>query len=217
MYGDWNKIFKGKINSDIIILGSSRAKVQIDPEIIESITGLSCHNFGIMAARVFLEKSILKAFLNHNSSPKFIIKNIDPFSLIKEDNIVNKETFLPYLSKTEMQSLKNIDNKIWLEQILPLYKYRGYRGTIVTGIRSYFDIIDAPELKTHKGYSPVSNKWEDEFEEITAANRNIIPVVELLKPGFEYLKELAVECKINNIELILVHMPLYIDLNGSSL
>lgn len=213
MYGDRNKIFSGQINADIIILGSSRAKVQVDPRIIESVTGFSCYNFGIMASRVFLEKFIWKAFLNHNRPPKIVIKNIDYFSLKSEGNIVYKETFLPYLSEPEAEILKEIDDKIWVEQIIPIYRYRGNREVVFTGLKSFFGIISEPTLYHYNGYSAVSNKWSEEFEEINTANMQIIPVAEELKYGFDYLKKLINDCITNNIQLVLVHMPMYIDLN----
>lgn len=216
-YGDQNKIFNGQINADVVILGSSRAKVQVDPQIIDSVTGFSCYNFGIMASRVFLEKFIWEAFLNHNRPPKIVIKNIDYFSLKSEGNIVYKETFLPYLSEPEAEILKEIDNKIWVEQIIPIYKYRGYRETVFTGIKSFFEFISKPTLYNYKGYSAVDNKWSDEFEKINTTNMKIIPVIKELKYGFDYLKKLINDCTKNNIQLILVHMPMYIDLNQSQI
>ena len=38
-YAEWNEIYDGALNSKLLILGSSRAWHQIDPQIIDSV----CH------------------------------------------------------------------------------------------------------------------------------------------------------------------------------
>jgi hypothetical protein len=101
-YRDWNKIFQGKINSDIIILGSSRARGQYDPKIIENETGLKCYNLGVGAGKIAFEEARWESLLKYNSPPKFLIKNVDIFSSRFEKNIVFKEQCLPYLSEPTM-------------------------------------------------------------------------------------------------------------------
>ena len=49
--GDWNKIFEGDINDEVIILGSSRAVDHLDPRIFEHTVKMTCYNLGIIGKR----------------------------------------------------------------------------------------------------------------------------------------------------------------------
>ena len=46
-YSVWNDLFEGKIDSEIVIYGSSRAWVHINPELLENSFGRSSYNLGI--------------------------------------------------------------------------------------------------------------------------------------------------------------------------
>ena len=46
-FGVWNKIIEGKIDADILIAGSSRARSHYDPRIIQEKTGRSAFNIGL--------------------------------------------------------------------------------------------------------------------------------------------------------------------------
>lgn len=44
---DWNRIYGGKIDADIIINGNSKAYHHISPKIIDSVTRLNSYNLGL--------------------------------------------------------------------------------------------------------------------------------------------------------------------------
>lgn len=48
-YEVWNDIYNGKIDCDIAIYGSSRAWLQIDPEIIKDVLERDTYNFKLMS------------------------------------------------------------------------------------------------------------------------------------------------------------------------
>jgi hypothetical protein len=47
VYIDWNKIYDGEIDANLIINGSSISEVQISPIILDSILNVSSYNFGM--------------------------------------------------------------------------------------------------------------------------------------------------------------------------
>jgi hypothetical protein len=49
IFGDWNNILEGQLNSDLIVLGSTRGYVSYDPRILQKTTGLTSHNLSINA------------------------------------------------------------------------------------------------------------------------------------------------------------------------
>ena len=92
-FREWNKILHGKIKSDIIVLGSSRALVQYDPVVIEDSTGLPCYNFGISGGRFVMQNAKWELYLKHNKPPRILIQNLDIIILLGEDHIFGKQQF----------------------------------------------------------------------------------------------------------------------------
>lgn len=210
----WNKIFFGKAEADIIINGSSRALVEFDPKIIEDSTHLTCFNIGVNGGELTTIKSRWDSYLAYNKKPKFLIKNFDIILFDEENFIVNKEKYLPYLSKyTVSSNLETIDAKIWLEKIIPLFKYRGLNHLISLGIKSYFNMIDKIETKSYKGYTPVNKNWDYSFAKIKARHKKGIFIPDKrFQFGFKYFIELNNECKKSGVKLIIVHAPMYYEL-----
>jgi hypothetical protein len=212
-YGEWNKIFNGTINSNIIVLGSSRALVQYDPKIIEEFSGLSCYNFGISGGRFILQNAKWETYLGHNDPATVVIQNVDILMLLKEKYIFGKEQFIPYLSEPAIfNNLKELDENMWLEKIIPLYKYRGLRYTFMLGLKSYFGLINKTRSNLYKGYAPADKDWNQDFEEFKAEHEELIFNWDNLEFGFNYIRNLIKECKNRNINFILVHAPMYHDL-----
>ena len=208
-----NNIFNKKINADIIILGSSRAKTQIDPKIIEDSTRLSCYNLGVNGGRLVTQNAIWKSYLNNNSRPKIIIQSASIFLLPKDNHVWQKEQFLPYLSEYSISSnLTDIDNNIWLENIIPLYKYRGLEATISLGLKSYFNLLPEPKSNWYKGFANHNREWNFTFEKYKATHEKEIISPDSLEFGLAFLKNLIEECKKLNIKLILVEIPIYYEL-----
>lgn len=216
IFADWDLIFQGKINSNIVILGSSRASGHFNPTIIESKTGLSCYNLGIGAGKINLEEARWQSLLKYNNPPKIVIQNVDIFSLHPENNVVYKEQFLPFLSEpTILSSLKKIDNNVWLENIIPLYKYRGYRKLVFQGSKAFFNRIeDSQSSNSTKGYYSFKGKWNNDFENFKKKNKKAEFSWEDIKTGIVFLKSMIEDCKKKHIEIILVHTPMYFELQN---
>jgi hypothetical protein len=216
-YGVWNEIFAGKINSDIIIQGSSRALVQFDPKIIEKNTGFSCYNLGISGGKFISQKAKWDSYIANNKLPKILIQNVDVGSLIKEDHIFNKVQYLPYLSEqTIITNLRKIDKKIFLEKIIPLYKYRGFRQTVFTGLKLYFNIKPKTEDISYHGYAGLKKTWNQDFSKLKTRLKEQNAKSAFrdydLKFDIEYPKELMKECRMKGIDLILIYSPTYYEL-----
>ena len=72
-YSTWNDVFEGKINSDIVIYGSSRAWKHISPKIINDRLHISTYNLGIDGHTFWLENFRHRMLLKNNTKPKIII------------------------------------------------------------------------------------------------------------------------------------------------
>ena len=211
LYGNLNRMYHGEINADIIFGGTSRIRVTIDPKIIEDSTKLSSYNFGLDGSGFDSEMAIWEFYLNHNKPPKLLVQDVDFLVLVKEKYLYRKEQYLPYLDQSCIYNkLKNIDNNLWYEKYIPLYKYRGLREQIFLGIKSFFNIAKKPEYSGYKGYEGQDIPWDNKFDEFREQYKVYIFREHELDRGFNYLKNLIKECKEKNIQLILINPPMYI-------
>ena len=216
-YHDWNLLFDGKINADIIILGSSRAIFHYDPKIIETKTNMSCYNLGIDGARIQIQKTRWKSYLKYNKKPQIIIQNIDLPTLEQRTDIYNKEQFSPYIQyKSIYKPLKQIDSSLWKDKYFPCYKYHGYPQTFIKGLISFLGIKINEDYNSYKGFRYQHKKWTDDFEKFKSNLPNESYTIDTikLKKGIEDSKELIKYCEQNEITLIFVHAPMYIELQN---
>jgi hypothetical protein len=95
-----------------------------------------------------------------------------------------------------------------------LYKYRGFRTSVFTGIASYFGLIKKPKPgNSYNGFLGGTANWNEQFEK--QENKNISAIrfsAAELRLGIDYLQSLIIDCKKKNIEIILVHAPMYYEL-----
>ena len=97
-FNDWKNIIEGRINSDIIINGSSRGYVGYNPKIIGNMLKLSCFNLGFNAGGYNLQQSKFDIYLKNNKKPKLIIQNIDLAHFGKNMVLPDKAQFLPFIN-----------------------------------------------------------------------------------------------------------------------
>ncbi|HAD78468.1 MAG TPA: hypothetical protein DCF99_02255, partial [Flavobacteriaceae bacterium] len=67
---EWNQIKEGKTNVELAIFGSSRAFIQINPNILEQDLKLTTHNFGLNGSKFKMQLYRFNLYLNHNPKPK---------------------------------------------------------------------------------------------------------------------------------------------------
>ncbi len=151
---DWVKILDGSINSDLIILGSSRSYTGYDPTVFEKNTGLSSYNLSLNAAPFSLQQIKLERYLANNKAPKVIVQNVDLTHFQKSKHILDPVQFLPFLgNKALSNDLSAFDREFRLRKWVPLYKYNTFKTEFRLGLQSFFG-DDISILKSKKGYAP---------------------------------------------------------------
>lgn len=125
-YKVWNKIYNGQINSEIIIIGNSRAKQHYNSEILHNNTGLNTFNLGLGGTPINVLAARWNAFLNNNKKPKILIIDVDYNFLGTANYLYKKWQYLPFYNKPEIKALRRSFNKnYYFDTYIPLYKYRG--------------------------------------------------------------------------------------------
>jgi hypothetical protein len=204
---EWTDIFSGRINSDIIIQGSSRAWVQYNTYIIDSALHTNSYNFGMDGSPFDVQYARFKAYLAHNAYPKLIIQNVDWDLLDRNTSVYQKYQLLPFLSDSTFKRLI-LDEKLLpkADIYLPVFKYSGQTKAIQLGFSEFFGLKHVVSDR-HKGYAGATLAWDGKNFDKKKLQGKIEwkknPEVETLFIQF------LVECKRNKIKVLLVHAPVY--------
>lgn len=106
------QVLEGKMNKQIIVLGSSRGADNILAGQIEKQTGLTTYNLSYPGSDVTFHAFILETLLKYNKAPKKIILAIDnPYEFTEEKSLVFRLDRLYPLSKYNYINQKLIDQK----------------------------------------------------------------------------------------------------------
>jgi len=206
----WSDLFGGRVNSDIVIYGNSRAWVQFDPNIISDSLTTTAYNLGIDGYGFdmqYLRHSIL---LQYNKKPKLIIQSVDVFTLEKRTDLYNDDQFLPYMLFNK--EIKNVTQNYEIynhwDYEIPLVRYYGKNTAIKAALRMLLFPSNNPVMRMN-GYQGQDKEWNNDFDE---AKRKIgsykVKTDSALKRLFEkYLKE----CQRDHLNMIFVYAPVYIE------
>ena len=201
MMEGWNDIYSGSIQSDVVIMGNSRAWVQYSPQILDSILSMDFYNLGIDGRTINSQIIKYDTYRRFNKKPKYIIQNID---IVTIDIVTDfqREQFFPYFFddslKTAISSFENFT--IW-EKYFPCFRYIGYNDLTRVGL----GIIKLPKRPILiKGYHGNDSKWDG--SRIPETEINYRQDATALSLFDNYLSK----AKSENIKVIFVYSPLHI-------
>lgn len=210
-FGEWNDIFGQKIHPDILIHGSSRAWVQYNTAIIDSVLSVDSYNMGMDGTPFDGQFLRFKACLTCGIIPKMIIQNVDWETIKRSTPPYQAYQLLPYLHHLEFgKDIIEMDMLSPYDVYVPFVKYSGHLKAIGVGWIEAFGIKHLDSGK-HKGYKGTDSRWDgSNFEQLKRKKmRTFEPDKEVEKMFFEFL----ITCKKLNIEVVLVYSPPYYKLN----
>lgn len=201
-------IYDGKANCDIAIYGSSRAWVHINPQILNDSLGLSAYNFGIDGHNFWLEYLRHLAILKYNKKPSQIIVAADPNSLKKRKDLYQMEQFLPFMlfDKDIREYTSSYIGFNTLDYYIPLIRYFGQSKVLSKSIA--FRKNKNPQYRYRKrGFAGQNRTWDPEMEKILKWRFHH----KIEKESIDLFDRFLSECADLDIEVILVHVPEYIE------
>lgn len=206
----WNDIYRGNVNADVVVYGSSRAMVHMDPAIIMDSLNVRAYNLGINGHNFWLQYFRHLELLEHNTPPKFIIHSVDVFTLGLRPDLYNMEQFLPYMYFNEKikrwtKPYRGYSN---YDYYLPLIRYYGHYRTIGRELKSSMIRSSKPDSARYLGYASQNLAWNDDLKRAKKkfADYRIRIDTSSVKLFDQYLEE----CKKSGIAVILVYTPEYI-------
>ena len=158
-FEDWKGIFKGTINADVVVLGSSRACVNYDPSIIEKQLGLSTFNLGFNAASYNFQREKYNWYLQENETPKVIIQNIDLSHFKPSVEVPDPDQFIPFSYQDQVKTFldKHPRSSQQLEN-LPLLKYNANLDFLLKGWLSFVG-VKMTLFTSFNGFTPVNKEY----------------------------------------------------------
>jgi hypothetical protein len=208
-YPVWNDITEGNLNGEILIHGSSRAWVHFDCDILEDSLQLSAYNLGVDGHTFNMQQLRHELALIYNKKPKMVIHSVDATTLTK-GNFFNAEQILPYMlwEDTFEKFTSHYSSYSYLDYKVPLLRYYGQSDAIFTAFQMSFQPQNN-KIQRVKGYQGQERVWNKDFDKAKKKMKSYDVIIDNdLKQRFdEYLKE----CRANNIEVVLVYAPVYIE------
>ena len=213
LYAAWNDIYNGTINADLLITGSSRAELQISPTILDRDLKLETYNLGISAWTFPMQNARFKIYLKHNAKPRYIVHSMDLQMFSRREDLFNYQQFLPYLNDDDVKSAaKGYKGEFTPAQYyFPMFKYNGNMDLAAAGFFEFFNIAKSRPISV-KGYREQDLEWDGSFETFKKKFPDGYTHEfdgKVAEEFDEYLKY----CKENDIKVILVFSPEYIELH----
>jgi hypothetical protein len=207
-YTSWNAIIEGKLDAEILIYGTSRARGNLVPSIIEKEFGMNVYNLGIDGHNIHIQNLRHRLALKYNAKPKLIIQTVD-IETIEKGKLFVSDQFLPYMLwdnefKTTLSKYEGFSR---YDYTLPLVRYYGKFYTIRTAMKSF--LIPKSNLKERvEGFQantpPV---WKNPFN-----NPNLsinVFDVKIDSPALALFDAYLRSCKENNLDVVIVFPPTY--------
>lgn len=205
--------FYGKINAagkpgnptNLLLVGSSRVLKQLDPEIIDSVTGYNSFNYGLNSGTIKTWYNIIDYSLNLNKNVKLVILNVDYYMFDFADDPYKDAYYYPFEKQARGLVLNGSGSVNLVHQLkvfdIALYddyaKYAAIDGWLRPG-----RILNG----VYKGYYP--NAQLNNFETIANFEVNHKKIT-ITQTGLRLLDSCISLCKKNNVKLVLVMAPYF--------
>ncbi|MCC5938928.1 MAG: hypothetical protein JJU34_16745 [Lunatimonas sp.] len=207
LFHDWNRIYRGPLDAEILIIGSSRAKHNYSVPVLEGTLSISAYNLGEAAQKSYIQMAKLRHYLHHQAPPKLVVFNIDTDSF--EDLSTRSKTYMPYLSDSIIgRELARTGEVTAFMRYFPLVKYFGQFEAAKVGLQEYFSWHQYENPKT-KGYQALPGTYNKRHvEEVIRLYPKGIPTRIDTKALAEWDRLLG-ELKAAGVDILLVYAPEY--------
>ena len=196
-------LMEGKINKEILIIGSSRAAENIIASQIEKETNQSAYNLGYPGSSIEFHSFLLKTLLKYNKKPKIIVLTIDnPSEFLPEKTLNFRNDQLYPLVKYNYITQELIDRKE--KNVFSKFLYLARINKVNFDLTQRKQAVKNP-LRPD-GSSPFLFKKSERKFSYTNDNGKY-PVDKEIKTRLKSFLEFQNTCKNNNIQLVLCYTP----------
>jgi len=216
---EWKEILEGKVNADVWIQGSSRARVHFDTHLLDSFLHINSYNAGMDGSPFDIQYLRWKAYLANNAAPAMVIQHVDLDLLDANESVFQKYQYFPFYNNPTLRPLlleSGILNSA--DRFLPFTMLMGEPQSIRLGLEALMGKRYA--TKEYKGFEAHQGEWQGENLAFMKSRPPRDWVVDE-SPAILFNRFIQ-ECRDKNIRLVLVYSPMYkevkeviIDFDGS--
>lgn len=158
---EWNAVLAGRIDADLLILGSSRAWVHVSPAVLDSVLPTKSYNLGMDGCRLPAQLCRYELYRKHHPPPKVLLQVVDCHSLENERTLYMKGQFDPYVDEEAVARLLAEYGVLpWYDARLPFLRYFGSERFVAMGFLETFRIHHFDNGKI-RGYRGQDYEWDD--------------------------------------------------------
>lgn len=203
-FATWNDLYQRKIDADVLVMGSSRAFVQFNPAIIDTVLHTNSYNLGMNGRAADSQILKYKVFRHRgNPKPKLIIYEVS-HGTMQKSNGYEREQFVPYLHDPYLWRLCHEQEGFnFADCVLPSWRYVGQRKLI----RNILIPSEGSEYDTplYKGFRSYDRKWSGRGlrQQASVSYTKDTAII-------RQFRDFLTECRRDSIQVVLVTSPFYI-------
>jgi hypothetical protein len=169
-FGTWSDIYHGRIDSELIVVGSSRAMVHVSPAILSQHLGVSVYNLGHNGQHFPMQRVRFQELLKFNRSPSWVVQTVDITSLHDRQTVFQYEQFLPWFDQsTLIDAVAHYEGFDLFDPWLPMYRYRGRGELALTGLSLALGWMTS-DYDRNRGYMGRDLDWDGAFDDFAKLN-----------------------------------------------
>ena len=208
--GDWgrNNYIFNDVESDAIILGSSRAIHHYNPQIIADSLGMSCYNCGEDGMGIFLMWARYQA-IRDRCIPGLIIYEVIPeYDLLANNDNHRYLKFLrPYCDRTIISSIiSDVSSRESVKLWCQMYLYNSVFLDIIAQ-----RVSQDPSTAKEYTYSPLTSQMD--YNPQRVEEKEVSQPFDSLK--ITYMENLIIQCEKDGTELFFTASPKYRSLSDN--
>lgn len=209
-FAKFTKVLEKEIDADILVIGSSRAEMNFNPDKANLVNGHKMYNAGFIGTTLVVAKGILdrRLELNHQINTVVLVLDYVLWQEHKYEILKDSPRFLPYLRhKCFYLPLANAHPEMHFARWLPPYSVTYYNDRyLYSAWRSLTNdpikVDDGTNLAT--GFRVMSQVQAPAFNTKLASDTTWISAIEL-----NALDDILKTCKARNIRVMAVAPPVY--------
>jgi hypothetical protein len=211
-----NRVVGGKVNAEVLVLGSSRAYVHFDPAIIERRTGKSCFNIARDGTKPDFQLAFLQTYLRHNRRPDYLVLALDLTSLQPAAGLPDPGLYIAFLDQPEISAALQQQGRRWLlYRYLPLVAIAQDQGHVNfyhrvrerATIEAVRGLVGRPRPEfLRAGYMPHDLEWRQDFEQFKREHPNGVRMA-IDANAIASLRSILELCRRLEIKVVMVYPP----------
>lgn len=199
----------GKVNADLLIMGSSHAHVNVNPQDLAGVfPGWRIYNAGIDGYTFPVQLAQYRFYRRTNKAPRAILLCLDYMEFDRSAFRIDHFQFLPFTNDSSVRHALLAMHVAWPRVMIPFLKYRGEASTMMDALRPGASFPGESKMSLRPdGFMPVNESWQEEqFLSDTVRDHHRVLFDSSIWQAFQGFRQ---DCQKERITLITVFTPHY--------